>query len=114
MEQGAQSDQGRYRPAKFVQGVSLVAEHGPQHRVDDGVQSFLGEPLRLLDVVLPAHPTEAEVGAELQGAMQALAKVAPTGLSSLPHATDPMVTAAMRIQARVSSAARPAPSPNRS
>jgi predicted ATPase len=63
------------------------------------------EALRLLDVDFPADPGEAEVGAELQRAMAALARVGPEGLAALPAADDPRVTAAMRIEARISSAA---------
>ena len=71
---------------------------------DDAVDAGLGA-LRLLDFELPAHPTEAQVGDELRSAMTALAGIAATGLASRPLVDDPTVSAAMRIQARISSAA---------
>jgi predicted ATPase len=61
--------------------------------------------LRLLDVDLPASPGEAEVGAELQRAMEALARVGPDGMLAREPATSPAVVAAMRMQSRISSAA---------
>ncbi len=68
--------------------------------VDVGLQA-----LRLLDVDLPANPGEAEVGIELTRAMEALARVGPSALATLPNATDPTVVAAMRIESRLASAA---------
>jgi predicted ATPase len=62
------------------------------------------EALGRLGVVLPPHPTEAEVGAEVQRASAALARVGPDGLAALPPADDPSVRAAMRIQTRIGSA----------
>ena len=62
------------------------------------------EALRLIGVELPAHPSEAEVGAGVKEAMEALGRVGPAGLSALAPAADPGVTAAMRVQARISSA----------
>ncbi len=61
--------------------------------------------LRLLDVDLPQSPGDAEIGAAVGRAMESLARVGPSGLLALPLATDPVVTAAMRLTSRISSAA---------
>lgn len=61
--------------------------------------------LQLLGSPLPAHPGEAEVGAELQAAMAVLASKGPDGVLAQPAASDPVVAATMRIQSRVASAA---------
>ena len=68
--------------------------------VDSGL-----ELLRLLGVDLPAHPGEAEVGEAFGAAMTSLAGVGPAGLMALGSAEDPEVVAAMRIEARIVSAA---------
>src|SRR5262249_30877662 len=61
--------------------------------------------LHLLHVELPAHPAEADVGAELGAARKALAAIGAEGLRKLDVATDPVAVGAMRILSRVSSAA---------
>ena len=61
--------------------------------------------LLLLDVALPPDPGEAEVGAEVSAAMEALAKVGPDGMLALAPATSPEIVAGMRTQSRISSAA---------
>ncbi len=75
-----------------------------RNRYADAVRVAL-EALRLLHVELPADPGPPEIGAELGAASAALATVGPAGLVKLAAATDPQVIAAMRIEARVSSAA---------
>lgn len=62
------------------------------------------EVLRMLGVKLPAMPTEAEVGAEIQRTTDALSRLRPEELATLPLATDPTVAAIMRIQSRIGSA----------
>ncbi|MFI5301975.1 MAG: hypothetical protein ACHREM_28120, partial [Polyangiales bacterium] len=62
------------------------------------------EALQLLNVHLPSDPGDAEIGAELQAAMAALARVGPEGLMALPLADDPAVAAAMRMKTRIGSA----------
>lgn len=79
-------------------------------RYVDAVQAAL-DALAQLDALLPGDPSEAEVGAELEKTMAALAKVGPEGLLALRDTDDPKTIAAMRIQMRISSAsyfARPA------
>jgi predicted ATPase len=61
--------------------------------------------LAQLDVDIPAYPSEADVGAAVGAAMASLAQIGPAGLLALPAATDPRVVAAMRLQARIISAA---------
>ena len=65
------------------------------------------ELLRLLDVELPADPGEADVGAAFQAATEQLASLGAGGLEGLSDAADARVVAAMRVQARICSAARP-------
>ena len=83
-----------------VQIDACIARRAYDTAVDVAIEA-----LGLLDVSLPARPTENEVGRELQAAMVALARVAEAGLASRPDATDAKIIAAMRIEARVSSAA---------
>jgi predicted ATPase len=61
--------------------------------------------LHLVDTELPANPSEAEVGAAVQQAMESLAKVGPEGLKQLADADDARIVASMRIMSSISSAA---------
>ncbi len=63
------------------------------------------ETLQLLGVELPGNPTEVDTHREIGRAMEALARVGCDGLRALPIADDASVVAAMRIEARLSSAA---------
>ncbi|MFO0684487.1 MAG: AAA family ATPase [Sandaracinus sp.] len=75
-----------------------------RNRYADAVRVAL-EALRLLNVALPEDPGPPQIGEELAAASAALATVGPAGLVQLGVATDPQIVAAMRIEARVSSAA---------
>jgi hypothetical protein len=60
--------------------------------------------LRVLDVDLPGNPGPAEIGAAVQAATDALARVGAAGLLALPLASDARAVAAMRIMSRIGSA----------
>lgn len=79
---------------------ACIARNEYAAAVDAGLEA-----LRRLDVDLPANPNEADVGAELKSAMEALARVGPDGLASLANADDAVVAAAMRLESRICSAA---------
>ncbi len=79
---------------------ACIAKNEYAAAVDAGLDA-----LHRLDVELPASPNEADVGAELTRAMQALARVGPEGLAALGPAENATVTAAMRIESRICSAA---------
>jgi predicted ATPase len=63
------------------------------------------EALGLLDISLPASPSEAEVGAAVEHTMAILGRVGPDGVRGLAIAGDPEAVAAIHILGRITSAA---------
>jgi predicted ATPase len=86
--------------AREVQIDAFIARRHYVPALDAGLEA-----LERLDVHLPASPGEAEVGDAVKAAMASLARVGQAGLVGMRVAAEPTVVAAMRIQARVISAA---------
>lgn len=75
-----------------------------RHSYVDGVEAAI-EALGMLDVQLPADPTDAEVSAAIGATLPKLLEVGPAGLVALDELEDPRLLAATRLQVRVSPAA---------
>ncbi len=80
-----------------------IDTHIAQRQYDDAVNTAL-DALDELGVTLPRHPTQDEVGAYVQKAMQSLSAIGPNAALRLPVIESPTVSGAMRLQSRIASA----------
>jgi predicted ATPase len=95
---------GRTVMDQLVAWEAQIDAHVGRHQYQLAVDAAL-EVLALLDVVLPADPAEAEVGAAVTRTLERLTEVGPDGLMAMPDLEDARIAAATRIQVRVSPAA---------